>query len=76
MFFAHKGILHKMFGLFVHTIDETLSHFHPYSIVTGDGWIRGLKCVKGMKELDKMFYFILHNSRLTYRTWPCSKLVV
>ena len=57
-------------------LNLTLSHFHPYSIVTGDGWIRGLKCVKGMKELDKMFYFILHNSRLTYRTWPCSKLVV
>ena len=31
-------------------ISKNLSHFHPYNILTGDGWIRGLKYVKGISE--------------------------
>ena len=31
-------------------LNLTLSHFHSYSILTSDGGIRGLKCVKGIRE--------------------------
>ena len=45
-FFWHEGISSKIFGVFVNFISKNLSHFHPYNILTGDGWIRGLQYVK------------------------------
>ena len=51
-FSEHLGISSKFVGVFnVHIYDKLNSKsFHPYSILTGDGWIRGLKCVKGIRE--------------------------
>ena len=51
-FFEQVGISSKFVGVFnVHIYDKLNSKsFHPYSILTGDGWIRGLKCVKGIRE--------------------------
>ena len=49
-FLGHEGISNKVFGVFVYLISKNLSHFHPYNILTGHGWIRGLKYVKGISE--------------------------
>ena len=32
------------------SLNETLSHFYPYFISTGDCWIRGLKCVEEIRR--------------------------
>ena len=49
-FFGHEGISSKIFEVLVYMISKNLSHFHPYSILTGEGWIRGLNYVKGISE--------------------------
>ena len=49
-FFGHEGISSKIFGVFVYLTSKNLSRFHPYYILTGDGWVRGLKYVKGISE--------------------------
>ena len=40
----------KNYGICIHMINKDLSHFPPYSILTGDSWIIGLKCAKGIRE--------------------------
>ena len=51
----------KKFMVFVHMINKDLCHFSPYSILTSDSWIIGLKCVKEIRENVLLLHFITYN---------------
>ena len=48
--FGREVMSNKFFVVFVRMMNKDLSHFFPYSILTGDGWIIWLECVKENRE--------------------------